>query len=257
MIDDYWTVLYSCIFFFTLNHLVLPSFYVFQSFKSLSEDKKLQWDSRTTSSIHAAFVSVVGLYVVFFKTKSDSDLTWLNEPISTWNVAVSCGYLFADVISMTIYFKRVGGELGFFVHHFVACCGYLLSITQGYLSYYANFRIISEASSPFLNFRWQLYTAGMEKSLLYTINGFCLLFTYFFCRIVPIPYFWKSVYLLAKTESYTTGVGPVGHYGWLSVCAVLDVLNMYWFNILVMKSLKVLKKLQTEIGVQGNALKTQ
>jgi len=240
--NDHLTIFVSFIVFGLINNVLLPTFGLLAAYKNLDKDKKLQWDSRTTSTIHAIPTTVVAFIVVFIRTKEQNDLTWLNDPLSTWNVAFSCGYFMADIISMSIYRKKVGGSPGFMAHHVVSVLAYNLCITQGYLSYYANFRILSEASTPFLNFRWKLHLVDKSDSSLYFWNGILLVATYFACRIIPIPFFWRSVYHLITTPNYIAGVGPAAHYSWLGGCFVLDVLNIYWFYLLASKAMTIIKK---------------
>lgn len=229
------------ILFAILEFTILPSVTLFQVYHTLSTRKKLEWNSRTMSSIHAIIVAAIGLIVIFWRTTSESDKTWLNDPLATFNIALSTGYLLTDLVYIFVFSPNVAGDSGFIIHHTISISAFLLSITQGYLSYYANFRIISEASTPFLNFRWNLYTIGNEKSSMYFWNGIALLVAFSLCRIIPIPYFWYDVYYLVQTESYKTSVGPGAHVGWLGVCFVLDILNLHWFTLLVKRSLKFLQ----------------
>jgi len=238
--NDFITVAASTVFFSIVFYIIYPRFSLVSGYYRLPSKKRQEWDSRTTSTLHAVIVGILAVIVVF-RTKSGTNLTWLEDPLSTFNVAFSCGYLITDVIAMGIYYNEIGGTVGYMTHHIISIYAYLLCITQGYLSYYANFRIISEASTPLLNFRWKLYVTGHEKSSLYFWNGMALLLIFFICRIIPIPIFWASIYQLQKTEIYLTSVGPIVHYLWLGVCLILDVLNLYWFTLLCKRSFQFLR----------------
>jgi len=232
--------------FFAALHFILPRIPKINSYKNL-KGKQKEWNSRTQSTIHAVVVTLVGL-VVMSRADHFGDTMWLLDPLSFHNVAFSLGYIIEDLLLVFCYWKEVGGSIGFVWHHVIAAAGYTLCLNNSFLSYYANFRIISEMSTPFLNFRWKIYISGNENSPLYLWNGMLLLTTFFVVRIVPIPFLWASVYKLVHSESYINGISTTVHYTWLGLTAGLDILNIYWFNLLMRRALSALapKKVKKE-----------
>jgi len=234
--------------FFAALHFILPRIPKINSYKNLNGKKK-EWDSRTQSTIHAVVVSLVGL-VVMWRADHFGDTMWLLDPLSFHNVAFSLGYILEDLLLVYYYGKEVGGSIGFIFHHVMAAAGYTLCLNGRFLSYYANFRIISEMSTPFLNFRWKIYISGNEKSPLYFWNGILLITTFFVVRIAPMPFMWASVYKLLNSESYINGISTTVHYTWLGLTLGLDILNVYWFNLLVRRAISAFSPKNVEKGIK-------
>ena len=161
------------------------------------------------------------------------DMVWFAPPYGKRNIAVCMGFLLADTFLMLLYWKNIGGTVGHVIHHAVAVTAYTLCLHNGYLTYFANFRLIAELSTSFLNLRWILSAIGEKNSVIYYYNGLTLTATFFLSRIAVIPYFYYLVYVLIQTDSYKMGVGSSVHIVWIAICIILDILNMAWFRKMV------------------------
>lgn len=110
--------------------------------------------------------------------------------------------------------------------------------------YLALFRLTSEASTPFLNFRWLLLTLNKKTSRLYLINGIILTIVFFLVRIVTILPNWIIFYWCMQTP-----VWALIELKYVFICvfssAPLDVLNVYWFGKIVNIVLKFFKTAAT------------
>lgn len=104
----------------------------------------------------------------------------------------------------------------------------------------ALFRLTSEASTPFLNFRWFLLTLNKKDSRLYLINGILLIVVFFLVRIVTILPLWTIFYSLMSTPTW-----DLIELKYKFICvfssAPLDFLNVYWFGKIINIVLKVLR----------------
>jgi len=105
--------------------------------------------------------------------------------------------------------------------------------TQRYLVYWANFKLLAEFSTIFLNLRWALSTVNMKKKKLYFVNGLCLTASFFLCRIMLIPIFYNQVLGTIFTSVYKASMSRFEHYSWLLMSLTLDFLNIVWFRKLM------------------------
>jgi hypothetical protein len=102
-----------------------------------------------------------------------------------------------------------------------------------YLTFIANFRLICEMSTSFGNIRWVLAVCARKEERLYKINGAIYTLTFFLGRILPIPFFYSMVWELIQQESYIASVNFAVHVTWISVCVMLDILNIIWFRQMI------------------------
>jgi len=208
-----------------------PLLSAFSKYRKLSESVRLECNARFVSTIHAAWVTYIALYVVIME--DPDDLVWFAPTYAKRNIAVCMGFLTADTFLMLLYWKDIGGTKGHVVHHSVAVTAYVLCLSNGYLTYFANFRLIAELSTSFLNIRWVLSAMDEKGGKVYYYNGLVLTATFFISRVAVIPYFYYLVYNLVQTDVYKSGVGQTVHIVWISVCLILDYLNIIWFHKMV------------------------
>ena len=111
------------------------------------------------------------------------------------------------------------------------------------LVWFANVRLLSELSTPFVNLRWMLLQVNMKESIFYSINRKLTFYAFVLVRIIPIPIWWsayayhfgseefKNLHILTKLTIVLSGLA-------------LDFLNLTW----CMKLAKGMKKKPTEVG---------
>uniref|UniRef100_A0A8C5GZL7 Transmembrane protein 56-B-like n=1 Tax=Gouania willdenowi TaxID=441366 RepID=A0A8C5GZL7_GOUWI len=114
--------------FFTfqwLFHKVSPWFSrrVSPGFLSLSDKQKVEWNSRTVSTLHALLVGVFCLYILFFDDAVNEDPVWGDPTLVKTNVAITTGYLISDLLLIFYYWKAIGDKF-FVVHHLAALYAY-------------------------------------------------------------------------------------------------------------------------------------
>ena len=64
----------------------------------------------------------------------------------------------------------------------------------------------TEATTPFVNFRWFLYETDLKNSSLYAVNGLVLWLSWFVIRIALIPFIVYKIYLWYFDYSLYSGV---------------------------------------------------
>lgn len=224
---------------FLIMELISPS--IFRNYKfylDLNMDQKLEWNSRILSSIHAAIATIRALYLMC--TNNYTNYVFADDRFSYHTIALTTGYIIADLIMMCIYQKRISATLGIALHHLVTIGAYVQCLTKQYLAYFANYKLLAEASTVFLNLRWALVLLGRKDSQLYFYNGLALTSSFFLSRILMVPFFYVMVYNTIFTDLYKEAVSLVESIFWMSLSIVLDILNVMWFHKLVRGILKYL-----------------
>ncbi|CAL8316507.1 unnamed protein product [Arctogadus glacialis] len=202
-------------------------------------NKLTEWNSRLVSTVHALVVGLFCLYILCFDDKVNADPVWGDPTLVKLNVAITCGYLVYDLVLLACNWSTMGD--GFFVcHHLAALYAYGYVLTRGVLPYFANFRLISELSTPFVNQRWFYEMLKYPRShRLVVLNGVAMAVVFFLVRIAVMPPYWASVFATFGTESFTR-LGLGAQVAWISSCIALDVLNTIWMYKIARGCYKVL-----------------
>jgi len=204
----------------------------------LSTAKQIEWNTRTNSTIHALMVCIFCLYVLIYEEDVSTDPVWAESEVVKYNCALVVGYMVSDTIIMFIHYNVIG-EVFYIFHHGVSIYAYYFVMTYGALPWFANFRLIAEFSTPFVNQRWFLDVLSYPKdSNVFVINGYALTITYFIVRVASIPPYWIKVYSIYGSEPCIR-LGRIW-YVLLSSCIILDLINLYWFAKVVRGARKVL-----------------
>ncbi|KAG8659877.1 TLC domain-containing protein 4 isoform X2 [Manihot esculenta] len=191
----------------------LFSLVYFKSYSNLTKMQRVEWNNRAISTVHAIFITVISLYLVF------------------------CSDLYSDHRAELMIFQA--SSLSTFalgvIHHFISmvAVAYAMLIGEGQL--YIYMVLISETTTPGVNLRWYLDTAGMKRSRAYLINGVVIFFAWLVARILLFMYFFYHVYLHYDQVKQLDNFGKVLI---LTVPLVLSVMNIMWF----WKIIKGLKK---------------
>ncbi|XP_072847696.2 TLC domain-containing protein 4-B isoform X2 [Pogona vitticeps] len=159
------------------------------SYATLPSVKQNEWNSRCVSTLHAVIVGLFCLYILWFDDAVNANPIWGDPWLVKLNVAITCGYLVYDLLLLLRYWRTLGDSL-FVCHHLAALYAYGYVLSRGVLPYFANFRLISELSTPFVNLRWFLDTAGWPRSShLVLANGLAMTVVFFLpsciCRTLP------------------------------------------------------------------------
>ncbi|KAM4676347.1 TLC domain-containing protein 4-A isoform 1-T1 [Discoglossus pictus] len=197
------------------------------TYKNLTHGKQCEWDSRCVSTVHALIVGSLCLYILAFDDAVNADPIWGDPFQVQMNVAITCGYLVYDLLLLTRFWK-VMRDPYMVCHHLAVLYAYGYVLNRGVLPYFANFRLISELSTPFVNQRWFFDVVGVSRSSWpVLLNGFAMAAVFFVVRIAVIPSYYSQVFATFGTEGYIKlGVGP--QVAWIVSCVILDILNVFW-----------------------------
>ncbi|KAJ8404169.1 hypothetical protein AAFF_G00339420 [Aldrovandia affinis] len=182
-------------------------------YSRLPPAKHTEWNSRLVSTVHALIVGLLCLYILWFDDAVNEDPVWGDPRLVKLNVAITCGYLLYDLVLLARNWGTMGDRF-FVCHHLAALYAYGYVLTRGVLPYFANFRLISELSTPFVNQRWFFEALSYPRSeRLVVVNGVAMAVVFFLVRIAVMPpYYARVVSTLARRPSsgWAWGRSPSG-----------------------------------------------
>ncbi|XP_041500693.1 TLC domain-containing protein 4 isoform X1 [Microtus oregoni] len=241
------TLCSSFLLFQVLFHFVSYWFSakVSTGYNNLSIDKKIEWNSRVVSTCHSLLVGAFGLYLFLFDEPTIADPLWGDPMLVKLNIATASGYLISDLLIILLNWKVIGDKF-FVIHHCTALAAYYFVLKDGMLAYIANFRLLAELSSPFVNQRWFFEALKYPKfSKANVINGVLMTVVFFVVRILAIPPLYFFMYSVYGTEAYMR-LGFVVQCTWITSCLILDVMNVMWMIKITKGCIKVISLIRQE-----------
>uniref|UniRef100_A0A8C1RZ14 TLC domain containing 4a n=2 Tax=Cyprinus carpio TaxID=7962 RepID=A0A8C1RZ14_CYPCA len=123
-----------------LFHSVSPwaSSRISPGFLKLNHKQKIEWNSRTVSTLHALLVGLFCLYILFFDEAVNQDPVWGDPTLVKINVSITTGYLISDLLLIFYYWRAIGDKF-FVIHHLAALYAYYY-VLQLHRSVLAGFR---------------------------------------------------------------------------------------------------------------------
>mmetsp|Transcript_18696 Transcript_18696/g.24677 ORF Transcript_18696/g.24677 Transcript_18696/m.24677 type:complete len:328 (-) Transcript_18696:19-1002(-) len=224
-----------------------------------SNEAQVAWTSRIISVVNAV-CCVYGAYQMVFS--SEVGRSALHRPVvavfssayasegipgdsRSFHLALFAGYIAYDlVLCLRHECLRDAATL---LHHAVVLVALLVSLKFDLITLYIAALMFNEASTPFLNFRYFLYKAGLEDSLAYLCNGVGLFLSFFVFRallitgiVIHIAYAWHHVGF-QQGYIYSEPAWRVAVAIFLTFLASLHwLINIYWFSIIFNKTLEAL-----------------
>lgn len=223
----------------------LVSALYFKSYLSLSYIKRVEWNNRAISTVHAIFITAVSLYFVFWSDlytdyERPGLITFRNSSLSTMALGISVGYFITDLGMIFWFYPSLGG-LEYVIHHAISLSAVAYSMLTGEGQLYTFMVLISETTTPGINLRWYLDTAGMKRSRAYLINGVVIFLSWLVARILLFVYMFYHVYLHIDQVMQLHDFGKLLVFG---VPVVLSIMNLMWFGKIIMGLRKTLAKRQ-------------
>ncbi|XP_069795173.1 TLC domain-containing protein 4-B [Narcine bancroftii] len=208
-------------------------------YRILTDTQKIDWNSRVASTVHAFLVGLVSLYLLWFDDAVNSDPVWGDPTLVKLNVGLSAGYLISDVLLILWFWKAIG-DIYFIIHHLTALYAYYYVLGEGMLPYFANFRLIAELSTPFVNQRWffeaLLYPKTSKSNI---INGLLMAVVFFLVRIAVMPLYYSKMISTFGTEAFYR-LGIQAQFVWIITSICLDAMNVMWMSKIARGCRKVL-----------------
>ncbi|XP_010536452.1 PREDICTED: transmembrane protein 56 [Tarenaya hassleriana] len=232
--------IFFCKMVYDLTELV--SSFHFETYAALTKLQRIEWNNRGISTAHAIFITFMALHFVFWSDlfsdhRHDGLVIFNRSPLSDFGLGVSVGYFLADIGIIFWLYPALGG-LEYILHHTLSGVAVAYSLFSGEGQLYIYMVLISEVTTPEINLRWYLDTAGMKRSKAYLINGVAIFLAWLVARILLFIYMFYHVYL------HYDQVVQMHTFGYLLVFVVpmaLAVMNLMWFQ-------KILKGLQKTLA---------
>ncbi|TGZ70644.1 hypothetical protein CRM22_003085 [Opisthorchis felineus] len=150
---EYWfwigTAFYMC---FLLNEIIVPYFsgLWFKNYDQLKRPLYFEWNGRCTSTFHAIVVCMCSIWCLLFHDELWTNKLFNTDCLSRTTLAVSCGYMIYDLITMIWY---TGGVplLTYIVHHLVVIIGDILILKHNFGMFYVHYKLLTELSTPLVN----------------------------------------------------------------------------------------------------------
>lgn len=233
----------ACKMVYDLTHM-LSALY-FKSYVGLNKIQRLEWNNRGISTVHAIFIAAMSLYFVYWSDlfadyHIDGLVTFRSSTLSTFTLGVSVGYFISD-LGMILWFYPSLGGLEYIVHHSLSGVAVAYSMFSGEGQLYTYMVLISEVTTPEINLRWFLDTAGLKRSNAYLINGIVIFFAWLVARILLFVYMFYHVYL---HYDQVIQMHIFGYFLVFVVPSVLAALNLMWFGKILKGVRKTLAKRQ-------------
>ncbi|KAI4312504.1 hypothetical protein MLD38_037311 [Melastoma candidum] len=230
-----------------LTHLI--SIFYFKCYSGLTKIQRTEWNNRGMSTIHAIFITALSVYFVFwsnlFSDQGVGLMTFRSSALSTFTLGVSVGYFLSDLAVICWFYPSLGG-MEYVIHHSLSGIAVAYSMLSGEGQLYTFMVLISEVTTPEINMRWFLETAGMKKSLAYLINGVLILLAWLVARILLFGYLFYHVYL---HYHQIIQMHIFGYFLVFGVPVALAVMNLRWFSKIVKGVRKTLAQKERTVSV--------
>ncbi|KAI5067993.1 hypothetical protein GOP47_0016338 [Adiantum capillus-veneris] len=216
---------------------------LFPPYTRLSKSQKIEWDNRGFSTAHAIAISAASAYFVFISDLFKDDapygpIVFRNSVSSQVVLGISGGYFISDLAMILWFYPNLGGK-EYVIHHLLSMLSLNLSFFNGEGSFYVYMVLLSEVTTPFVNMRWYLSSAGMKKSKAYAINGVLLFFGWMIARVLLFMYLIIHLYVhFDQVRQLSKG----SYYCVLIVPPCLASMNIVWFFKVAKGMLKTLSK---------------
>lgn len=210
----------------------------FKGYASLNKMQKIEWNNRGMSTVHAIFITVMSVYLVFFSglfsDELDGPVTVRSSSLSSFTLGVSIGYFITDIAMIYWLYPALGG-MEYIIHHMLSLMSTMYAMLSGEAHVYIYMGLITETTTPGINLRWFLDVAGMKNSKAYLVNGVAMVVTWLVARIILFMYLFYHMFVhydqIKKMNTF-------GYFLVLIAPCIIFVMNVLWFS----KILKGLKK---------------
>ncbi|EEC71546.1 hypothetical protein OsI_03885 [Oryza sativa Indica Group] len=225
-----------CKMVYDITHLISSLYY--KGYGSLTKIQKLEWNNRGMSTVHAMFITLMSVYLVFFSNlfsdELDGPVTVRSSNLSNFTLGVSLGYFIADLAMLSWAYPSLGG-MEYVLHHLLSIISLVYAIYSEEGQLYTYMVLISETTTPGINLRWFLDTVGMKRSKAYLVNGVTMFVAWLVARIILFIYLFYHIYFHIDQVKQMRTFSCILIF---AVPTILLVMNTVWF----VKILRGLKK---------------
>ena len=200
--------------------------------------KKSYLFSLLPSTIHALVTFILGAYILITGELWE-DKIFLSSPLGYMTLQLTLGYVTGDVV---ICFLDPDLRLLYstFVHHFAMLAGITVGFYHQVFMFFVIYRLMSEFSTPWVNFRWTVYSLGDKKGKLYLFASLGMTISFFLSRIAPMP--WHTYVLHSVLLGSDGQEVPILLRVYMIVnFTIFDLINLFWFYKILKGAYKLFK----------------
>ncbi|KNA24639.1 hypothetical protein SOVF_013820 [Spinacia oleracea] len=220
--------IFACRLVYNLSQLI--NGICFKHYSTLPKMKKIEWDNRAISTVHAIFITALSIYLAFGSDLYSDDLQrgpilFRSSTLSTFILGVSVGYFLSD-LAMIFWFRPSLGGMEYVLHHLLSMAALAYAMLTGSGQFYTYIVLLSEITTPGINLRWYLDAVGMKKSKAYVVNGVAIFLTWLVARVLLFMYVYFHIYV------HYEQIKLLSHFGYFLILiapVVLGGLNLMWF----------------------------
>ncbi|EFA81991.1 TRAM [Heterostelium album PN500] len=232
-------ILTALMFTLTLyvSNVITPLFY--KDFHKLEKKDKIEWNSRIGSNINAIVCTYGALKCLFFENLAWTENPYYDiSPSSSFYMRFILGYFFYDTIILLINHSQIDSAT--LMHHLMGLLLYYLGISRKYCHFVLVSYMLTEVSTPFVNFRWFLYRTNKSKDFIYIINGLLMALGFLLARVLYAP----TTIGYALITKYPLSLNLPGYIWWGTYlgCVAINSLNMYWAYLIFRGLYRAMKK---------------
>lgn len=202
-------------------------------YSKLTNEKQVDLCLRATSIISASCAWSFGAWNLNTNLSANAPLNEPNNAASLPLIFMTAFFTLDTIVC--IYLRKEYGATTYqyLCHHAVAILGFYNSLKYQECLWFANYRLLSELSTPLINVRAIMNAFNLKETYagIYSANRVCTMLAFFVSRIATIPYFWMLTYRryddLMNCDWKIIGMLILSGI-------VLDFLNIQWF-VLILK----------------------
>lgn len=208
------------------NFIIGPVLMRFIAPKRTFGQKEAYMHSFLASTIHA-IVACANATIILIQGDLNKDRIFAINSASVVSLHFTMGYVLGDFLACLLdpYLRSTYSNL---IHHLAMISGIFLCLYYELFVSFVVYRLLSELSTPFVNWRSFLQELGDKKSRWYTTAALGMLVSFFLCRVLVIP--WHEYTLFAALLSNEASTVPLILKTIMVLNSVpFDLLNSYWF----------------------------
>jgi hypothetical protein len=239
----------TCFLFFLTDVLIGRGFKNVLTTKTKQQDYNYDINTLSLLSGEKITSTIHNVIAIYFATKVLADNTfWLDKSTRLYHVSdssynlgcVSGGYFLYDLFTCLVRFRTSG--FIYLIHALVGLFVYASNTHNKNGHFYNALFIMFELSTPFVNSRWFLknyyhHHDYYKANTVFFINDALLFLTFFIARILWGSYCTFLVLCDLNSELFNPHslISPIYLLLQLLPIITTNVLNFYWFHLMLLK----------------------
>ncbi len=224
-------------------------------YQGLPTNQKALYISRIVANIHALVIVILVTIVVFFTCEDPRTFVFNDEcllypsRLYAYVGSITAAYLIYDLFVCVLFIKEKSSlQTQTYIHHLVGLWGIIVSYWCGSFNIaISNASLITEFSTPFMNYRQIILVQKEEHKQIYPITSILFALTFFLFRILfyPLMIYRLSfgLNLIYNGQIITDKVLVYLSYANAFFYVVMFILQVFWFQKIIGVAIRSCAKL--------------